>query len=273
MLFNVPIFMLKALIASLFLPLAVMGSTIIVELRKSSFLVVEVAHAVLAGASLGIVIGHLCGLPVDPTFIALAFALASGALAEFLGERSERESAIGVLFSANMSLAVLFMSVIPPEELTKVWGLLIGDILALTTLDLSLLAVSSVLIASLFILFHKELVYLALDEEGSLALGLRARPLHYLAVLLISLASVFSVKAIGMILVYAILVIPGAVFSRRESSVIKAMDFSALLSLFSLLFALLVSSLAGIPPSGVAGLVLFSTYALFLKLRKKFGSS
>ena len=256
----------RAFLASIFISLSVFGSSPFVAMRGLSFLVVEVAHAVLWGATLGILLNVVIGFPIDPILSALLFAILSGLIAGYLGEKGmDIEIAIGSLFALNMALAVFLISIIPPSELPKVWGLLIGDLLMLTQHDLGLLIVSSTIIVFLSVIFHREMTYVSFDIEGAAAHGIRARFYHYLMVLIISIATVVSVKAIGVILVYALMVLPGAISIRLSTSTLKMCIISMVVSLFSLFLGISISILTNIPPSGIVGIALFIIYLIALK--------
>ena len=262
-------FLLRSIVASILISISVFGSSPFVAMRNLSFLVVEVAHAILCGAALGLFLNKLMFFEViDPIWLALAFSVFFGLLTGYLGEKREMEMVIGVLFALNMALAVLFMSLIPTSDLPKIWGYLIGDLFLLTENDLYLLLLSSTLVGLLAILFWKEFTYISFDEEGAAAHGMNTRVYHYLMILSISIATVSAVRAIGAILVYALMVVPGVVALELASTTSWISIFSFLFAFISLLFGVSSSLFTGLPPSGIIGVILFLIY-LTIIIKKK----
>ncbi len=268
---NIEPFLFRALIASFLISVSVFGSSPFIAMRELSFLVVEVAHAILCGAALGLLINEVFSGIIDPVWLALIFGVSSGLIAGYFGEKGSKrmEVAIGALFALNMALAVLFMGMISPSDLPKIWGYLIGDLFLLTDIDLSLLVISSVLIGLTAILFAKEFTYISFDEEGAAAHGMNTRFYHYLMILVISIATVSAVRAIGAILVYALMVIPGAVTIELASTAYKMGILSFVLALISLLSGIFLSLTVGLPPSGLIGAILFMMYLLVIVMKKK----
>lgn len=270
---SLQLFLIKAIIASALISVSVLGSSPYIAMKGFSFLSVEVAHAILCGAALGILINRTFLTEViDPLWIALAFSIASGLTAGFLGEKSRErlETAVGVMFALNMALAVLFMGMIPPDSLPRVWGYLIGDLFLLTENDMAFLITSSTMVGLSSLLFSKEFVYISFDEEGAIAHGLNARFYHYLMILMISIATVSAVKAVGAILAYALMVIPGAVAMEFDLKVREAILLTFILSLTSQITGIILSVIFSLPPGGVIGMMMFAIYLISIFKRAKF---
>lgn len=87
---------------------------------------------------------------------------------------------------------------------------LFGSILAMSWADVVILAVLSVLAVSFLVLFFKELLFFSFDEETATASGVPVRFVYYGLLVTMALTVVVSIKLVGIILISALIVIPGA---------------------------------------------------------------
>ena len=241
----------------------------ILTTRGISFLTAEVAHAVLGGAALGIFIRSFIFPNVDPLIIALLFGILSGLIAAYLGEggRGRFEAAIGMSLALSMAIAVLFLAIIPSEDIPLVWGYLLGDILFLSLNDIILLSTSTILILIISLLFNREFLYIAFDEDGAKAMGLNTRLYHYISVFISSLGIVVLTKALGSIIIYAILIVPPMMASMLTNSYTRIRVLSFLSVLIYGIIGLYISFLVNVAPSGLIALLLVSTY-IIIRLRR-----
>jgi manganese/iron transport system permease protein len=164
-----------------------------------------VSHAVLPG----IVIAYAIGLPLAlGAFVAgLACALFTGYLKE--NSRVKEDTVMGIVFSGMFGFGlVLFTKVETDQHLNHI---LFGNMLGVTVRDL----VETGIIAGLTLLVvglkRRDLLLYCFDPNHARAIGLPVRVLHYGLLIFLSLTIVASLKAVGIILVIAMLVAPGAI--------------------------------------------------------------
>ncbi|MBS7650204.1 MAG: iron chelate uptake ABC transporter family permease subunit [Candidatus Bathyarchaeia archaeon] len=272
MIFTHP-FLQRALIALALTSMISATSGTFTVLRGLSFMPSAVAHAALGGAALAIYLQYSGLVPfLNPTYGAILFSLIVAVVTGYAGERgvtSRMEVAVGVTFAMAMSIAVFFMYYIPAESTPQIWGYLIGDIYLLTVSDLILLSLASSTITILTIIFLKEFTYLSFDMEGLSAHGLDARLYHYLLVTVSSLAIAVATKAVGAILVYAIMVAPAAAAGEWGKTVTSVSLWAFTIALTTQFAGLVSSLLWNTSPSAVAGMLVSLIYiGTILKIRK-----
>lgn len=232
--------------------------------RSATFLVSGAAHSALAGAALALVIG---GALVSDLYLILGAAVFGVALSLLAAGNSGRfgwrgvDNAIGVGFAFSMALAVLLISLIP-EASSRVWGILIGDLLLLSPLDLGLLTIMTVLVASLFIICWRPFLFITFDFEGARAFGLQAGFYNYLLFALIGLSTSILLKGVGAIVVFAMLAAPAATALLFASSVPRTMLYSFLIAFASGLIALLISAYVEFSVSALAAMLASGSYLL-----------
>jgi manganese/iron transport system permease protein len=164
-----------------------------------------VSHAVLPG----IVIAFMLGLPlaVGAFFAGLGCAVATGYLKE--NSRIKEDTVMGIVFSGMFGFGlVLFTKVETDQHLNHI---LFGNMLGVTARDIMETAVVSGGVLLAVLLKRRDLLLYCFDPQHARAIGLPVRALHYGLLVLLSLTIVASLKAVGIILVVAMLIAPGAI--------------------------------------------------------------
>jgi len=236
---------------------AVVGTFVV--LKGLAFIGDAVSHAAFPGVVVAIIVGW-------PIYLGGAVAAVGTALAiGFVSRRSRLrlDTAIGVLFAGAFALGVLLFSQIK-SYLGDPLGFLLGNILAITPLDLLQIAVLGIVVLAVVLVLRKELLYATFDPLGATASGLPVELLDYLLLGLIGVTIVVSIQAVGIILVVAMLVTPAA------TAQLLVVRFEQLLSV-----AIAIAGLAGLAglyasyylnvPSGPA-IVLLETGAFLAAL-------
>ena len=198
-------FMQRALLGSI-----VVGTTcsfigVFVVLRGMAFAGSGLAHAAFGGVALGFL------LAVNPLFTAVIFCLGTAGLIQIAGRRAQirLDTAIGIFFAFTMALGVVFIGLMKRYD-ARVYGYLFGNVLGITPGNLwAMLGLAAVVIGTVVVLY-KEFKFLSFDEETAQASGLPTAVLSFLLLVLLALTVVVSLKAVGIILVEALLVLPAA---------------------------------------------------------------
>lgn len=265
-------FLQRALIGAFLIAVVAATSGTFLVFRGLSFMTSGVAHAALGGAALGLFLQETGLVPwFDPILGALMFSVLVALITGYAGETgiSEKmEVAVGVSFALSMSIAVFLMYYIPPVRVPQIWGYLIGDILLLDNFDILMLASTAFLLVVVTLLFNKEFVYVSIDMEGSLAHGLNARAYHYLMLIMSALAIALATKAVGAILVYAIMVAPAAASNELVKSVRGIVLAVFCIALLSELIGLTVSFTFRASPSAIAGILAAISYIIAMQLKR-----
>jgi manganese/iron transport system permease protein len=174
-------------------------------LRGWSLMGDAISHAVLPG----IVVAYLLGLPLAIGAFAagLSCALLTGYLKE--NSRVKEDTVMGIVFSGMFGLGlVIFTKVETDQHLNHI---LFGNVLGVTVRDLIETAIIAAGTLSVVLLKRRDLLLYCFDPNHARAIGLPVRTLHYGLLILLSLTIVGALKAVGIILVVAMLVAPGAI--------------------------------------------------------------
>ncbi|MFW9962277.1 MAG: metal ABC transporter permease [Candidatus Sifarchaeia archaeon] len=265
-------FLQRAILAAVLVAIVAAASGTFLVFRGLSFMASGVAHAALGGTALGIFLQDSGLVPwFDPILGALLFSILVAVFTGYAGESGitqKMEVAVGVSFALSMSLAVFLMYYIPPYRVPQIWGYLIGDILLLNNIDVIMLASTSVLLGFITLIFNKEFVYVSVDMEGSIAHGMNARAYHYLMLIVTALAIALATKAVGAILVYAIMVAPAAASNELMKSVRGVILSVFLIALAAELIGIATSFVVSVSPSAIAGILAALSYLLALQIKR-----
>jgi manganese/iron transport system permease protein len=202
--FRLP-YMQRALLEVLLLGALAGVVGVFVVLRRLAFVADALTHTVFPG----VVIAHL----LDRSLLlgALAFGVLTAVLLTGIGanRRVGADAALAILLTSFFSLGVVLVSR-TPSYTADLTVFLFGRVLAVDRADLlQSLALALVVLGTLWAL-RKELVLRAFDPEGAAAMGYRTATLDLVLNLLIALVVVAAVKAVGTVLVVALIIVPAA---------------------------------------------------------------
>jgi ABC-type Mn2+/Zn2+ transport system permease subunit len=168
---------------------------------------------------------------------------------------------IGIFYTFTMALAILFLGLMDSYN-AEVYGFLFGSVLSVTAHDLAIMGwlASAVLLLVLF--FYKEFHFITFDQDMAEATGIAARRLFFLLLNLIALTVVVSLKTVGALLVFAMIIIPAASAYQLSRSMLGMMGYAVAFGVSSSLGGVLLSYRFDLP-SG-ATIVLLATALFFL---------
>jgi manganese/iron transport system permease protein len=202
--FQVP-FMQRALVAVLLIGVLAGTTGVLVVLRRLAFLADALTHTIFPGIVIAFLTGHSLLLG------ALAFGLLSALLLSGLTTRRGvgQDAALAILLTSFFAVGVALVS--RSRGFTAdLAGLLFGRVLAIQPADLVQMAVVAAVVLLTLAALRKELLLRAFDPEGSAALGYSTAVLDLILNLAVALVVVMAVKAVGTVLVIAMLVVPAA---------------------------------------------------------------
>lgn len=195
----------RALAAGMLAALAGALLSVIVVWRGMAFVGDAIAHATLPGIVAAYVIGvsSMAGSIVAAVVAGIAMASISR------HGRLREDTAVGIVFSALFALGILLMSrVAAPQDLSHA---LFGNILGVTIRDLVWMATVVAIIVATMLAGLKEILVTSFDPAHASAIGIDPNLIRSILFILLALTIVVAVRAVGIVLVLALLVTPGAI--------------------------------------------------------------
>ncbi|MCW2165354.1 manganese/iron transport system permease protein [Microbacterium hydrothermale] len=213
---------------------AVAGTWVIV--RGMAFLGEALAHGMLPGVALATV----AGLPVLLGAAASAVVMSLGIGVLQRRAKLSYDTSIGLLFVGMLALGVIVISH-AGSFATDATAILFGDILAVGTDGLVVLAIAAAIGVVAATLAHRALVAAAVDERVATVLGLKPRLAQTVLVGLVTLAVVASYQAVGSLLVVGLLVAPAVAARQWTVRIPTTMLLAAVVGALAVAVGLLIS--------------------------------
>lgn len=256
-------FLTRALIAGMLMSLACGMLAPLVVLRRLSFSADGLAHASLGGLAIGMFLLASGPAPTLASYgVSFAFTcVVAAAIAYFSGgQRIHSDTATGVCYVSAFALGILLLSLRQGYS-GHLEHFFFGSLLAVNPLECWLLAGLALVVASFSFACWRWLGQWTFDEELAQASGTPVAALRYGLIMLIAATVIISMRVVGVLLVTAMLIVPGAVgvLLGRSMAVITAVSVTT--ALLSSLSGLMVSNAIDAPPG--PGIVLTS-FVIFL---------
>lgn len=163
-----------------------------------------VSHAVLPGVA----ISYILGWP----FAVGAFIFGAGAVALIGGVRAttkiKSDAAIGVVFTTLFALGLVIISATPSQ--TDLMHILFGNVLGVSDSDIWQVVVIGTAVITILALKRRDFTLFAFDSSHANAIGISTRWLSALMLGLLAMTVVVALQAVGIVLVVAMLITPGA---------------------------------------------------------------
>lgn len=163
-----------------------------------------VSHAVLPG----VVLAYVFGAPF--ALGALVFGLLAVALIGLIrgASRVKEDAAIGIVFTTLFALGLVLISVTPSQ--TDLSHIIFGNILGISDAEFVQILILAVVAFAVLLVKRRDLTLYAFDPTHAFAIGLSPRMLGALLLGVLALTAVVALQVVGVILVVAMLIIPGA---------------------------------------------------------------
>jgi manganese/iron transport system permease protein len=200
-------FMQRALAEALLLGAVAAVVSVFVVLRRLAFVSDVLTHTVFPGVVIGFLVAGAGGI----VWGALGFAVLSAVLITVLSARARvtEDASMAIVLTGFFALGVILVSR-RATFTTDLTAFLFGRILTVDRQQLVVTAVLGAAVLAVLGLLGKELVLRAFDPAGAEARGYRVVLLDLVLNLAVALVVVAAVRAVGTVLVIALLVVPGA---------------------------------------------------------------
>lgn len=244
---------------------SVVGSYLMVQ--RLALLGDAISHSVLPGLALAFWLG------VNIFVGAFIAGVISTVLIAWIHRRSpiKEDAAMGIVFSAFFALGITLITVIPKNKKIDLNHFLFGNILGVTPGDVRDTAIITALVLLTVVLLYKELLFYSFDPLGAQASGLPTGRLNLGLMVLIALTVVASMKVVGVILVLALLITPGATAYLLVPRMHQVMILGASIGVISSISGMYLSYYFNLPSGPAIVLVASGFFALALLFSPRHG--
>ena len=218
-------------------------------LRGWSLMGDAISHAVLPG----IVLAYIAGIPLAIGAFAsgLLCAVSTGWIKT--NSRIKEDTVMGVVFTGMFAVGLVLFSKTPSD--LHLDHILFGNILGITPAQIKETTILSVIVLAVILILRRDLLLICFDPSHARVLGRPVKALTYLLLILLSLSIVASMKAVGLVLVIAMLITPGATALLLTKRFDKMLGIAVLIAVGSSLTGIYISFFADGSPAACIVLV------------------
>lgn len=228
----------------------------IVVTNRMAFFSDAVAHSSLAGVALGMLLG--VGHPV---LSMVAFGVCVSLLIATLRQRSPLalDTVLGVAMAGSLAIGLVLYHYV--RGYTDLHSFLLGQVSLLGWEDSGFLALNALIALGIVGLFANRLTLVAVSRGLAQARGVNVARYEYLLIVLLGLVVSLSVRAVGILMVNALLVVPAATARHVARSFAGLFWYSIAASLFAGIAGLMFGDVLNVPTAPAivsASVILFA---------------
>ena len=233
-----------------------------VVVKRIVFISGGIAHTVLAGVGLALVLG------LHPLAGAIPCALLAAIFIGLIGLRARQreDTIIGACWVIGMAVGLILFAQVPGYN-TDLMSYLFGDILMVSSGNLSIIMGLDILIAVFTLLFYKQFLAVCFDEEYARVQGVRVEPVYLLLLCLIALTVIVLMQVIGIVLVIGLLTLPAATAGLFARSVAWMMLIAAILGVLFTMIGIWISYTLDFPTGPTIAILSGAAYLLSISYK------
>jgi len=194
-------------------------------LRGQSFAGHALSHIGFTGATGAVLIG------APPLWGLIMATVAGGIGMGLLGERfAQRDVAIGIVLTVSLGLGLLFLHFFTSSA-TAATALLFGNVLAVDAATVWVLLALGIITVAVLALLSRPLLFASIQPELAEAKGVPLQGVGVAFLAIVALATAGAVQIVGVLLVFALMVGPGAAAQRLTSGIVPGLGLATGLAL------------------------------------------
>ncbi len=260
-------FMQRSLVVAVLVGLvcAIVGSYLLVQ--RMALLGDAISHSVMPGLAIAFI------LNLNIFVGAFVAGILSTLLIAWIRVRSplKEDAAMGIVFSSFFALGITLITRIQKQNKIDLNHFLFGNILSVTPRDVIDTAIIVAIVLVVVVLLYKELLFYTFDPLGAQAAGLPVNLLNFGLMVLIALATVASMKVVGVILVLALLIIPGATAYLLVRRLYQVMALGSAIAIMASISGMYLSYFYDLPSGPAIVLVTAAGFTLALLFSPRYG--
>lgn len=197
-------FMVKAILVSALVGVVCSALSCFMILKGWALMGDAVSHAVLPG----VVIAYVLNIPF--AIGAFVFGVGSVIAIGFIKAKTrvKEDTVIGLVFTGFFALGIVLVSKV--KSTIDLGHILFGNVLGIADSDIIQTVIISIVTLVTLAILRKDLILFCFDSTHARSIGLNITFLYYVLLCLLSLTAVAGLQTVGIILVVAMLVTPGA---------------------------------------------------------------
>ena len=224
-------------------------------LNQQAMIADGLAHVSFTGIILGIILADV------PFYIAIPYVMLASLLIKYLAttKTMNGDAAIAIVSSVSFAIGLILVKVSPGFNIS-IESMLVGNMFTSTPAELILSIVILAIIATFILMNYRALFLITYDEDYATFLRIPVRALSYIIAILTAFFIVVGVRAIGTLLISALIIFPSLIASQWTKSFRNTLLFGVMASLAVVIMGIFTAHFLAIP----AGSTIVVIYAILL---------
>lgn len=259
-------FVIRAFVVGILVSLcaSLLGVTLV--LKKYSMIGDGLSHVGFGAMTVAL------ALNVAPLYIAIPVMFIAAFLLLRVRESVNADCAIAIISSSSIALGVLASSLSGGMNV-DVYSYMFGSILAVSTLDVVVSVILSVIILLVYVFFYNRIFAVTFDESFASASGIKTNTFNVLFALLTAATIIIGMRIMGTLLISGLIIFPAITGMQLFNSYKKVTVSAAVISVIAFLSGMLASCMFTYIPAGagviIANLILLIILSFIKKLTKR----
>lgn len=261
-------FMQHALLSGLIIATICGIISVFVVLRRVAFATHALGHMSLTGAAGSALLGS--SMITGQLTLNLICAVIMGLMGNKI---KKNDLAVGVVLTFVLGLGAYFLFLFQNNYAGGVMSILFGNILAVSLAQIYLLLALSMIILIILLIIARPLLFASIDPIVASSKNVHLRFLSVVFFMLLALTVSMACQIVGALLVFVMLIIPGAIGIQWGNTIFKITAISVIVANFSVVLALIIAYYFNLPVSFCITSILSFAYIirpLSSKLQKFF---
>ncbi|MEU2787454.1 iron chelate uptake ABC transporter family permease subunit [Streptomyces sp. NPDC007100] len=250
-------FMQRALLAALLVGLTAPSVGVYLVQRRQALMGDGIGHVALTGVALGFL------LQASPVWMAVVVATLGAIAMELVRAygKTRGDIALAMLFYGGMAGGVMIINLAPGGSTANLTSYLFGSINSVSSDDVVATAILAAFVMAVTLGLRRQLFAICQDEEFARVMGLPVRVLNLVLAVTAALTVTVAMRAVGLLLVSALLVVPVAAAQQATRGFAMTLALSVAIGVVVTLSGTVFSFYVNVPPGASIVLLAIVVFA------------
>lgn len=251
-------FMMRALIGALIIGVAAPSVGVFLVQKRMALIGDGIGHVALTGVAVGFLMG------TSPVWTAVVVTIVGAVAIELIRERGKASGdiALALLFYGGIAGGVVLIGMSAGKSNTSLMSYLFGSLVTTSPEDLRTIAVLGALVTILMVVLRPWLFAASQDEEYAKVSGVPVRFLNMLLAVTTAVTVTVAMRAVGLLLISALLVVPVATMQQFARGFTVTMFGAMGLGVIAAGSGVIVAGVGDLPPGAMIVLMALGLFVV-----------
>lgn len=255
--------MVRALIAGIIVAVIapLIGNFLLI--RRFSMVADTLSHIALAGVAMGL-LTH-----TQPIFVTTILTTIIAILIEKIrsNHKIAGETVLAMFLPGGLAISIILISLANGFN-SNLFSYLFGSITTVNSAEIWPILTLGLISVAVVALLYKQLLFTSFDEESAKLSGINVKLVSYILMILTAITVSLAMRVVGVLLISALMVIPGVTAMQLAKSFKQSFIYSILFAIVAVVAGLYGSFYLNLPAGGaivIVSLIIFAGVAAVAK--------